>query len=174
MSIVLVVRVLFAVFLFAAVHEYAPLLVVRATDNKANPCFLFHHENAFMCHGEQVDLLDAVASVYIHVAEDDAATCAADDACGVLFADISDNFILEDAPQQYEEREQRDEGPEDLRQGECLEDVLAGGKRYDDEGDSADHHEYAGAEREGDPLEGLEDFRGVAFGVAQKILDEVE
>lgn len=160
--------------LLAAVHVHFPLFVVRAADDESYPRLFLHDDDALPRDGEQVDLLHSVAAVHVDVVEDDASAYGADDVRGVSFADVSDDFILEDAPQQYEEREQRDEGPEDLRQGECLEDVLAGGKRYDDEGDSADHHEYAGAEREGDPLEGLEDFRGVAFGVAQKILDEVE
>ena len=66
-----------------------------------------------MCDGEEVDLLHAVAAFHVHVAEYDAATCAADDACGVPFPKVPDDFVLEDVAQEYERAEQCDDGPEE-------------------------------------------------------------
>lgn len=94
--VILVVRVFHAVFLFATVHEYAPFLVVCVPDYKTYPCLLFYDEDSFLRDGEEVDLLHAVAAFHVHVAEYDAAAYAADDACGVPFSNVPDDFVLED------------------------------------------------------------------------------
>lgn len=96
MPVVLVVRILHRVFLFAPAHDYRPLLVVGAADNQSDVCLLFYDEDAFLGHGDNVDLLYAMASFHIDIPEDGALADGADSVCRVLLADVSDNLILEE------------------------------------------------------------------------------
>ena len=96
MPVILVVRILHRVLLFAPAHDYRPLLVVGAADNQPDVCLLFYDEDAFLCHGDDVDLLYAVAPFRINIPEDDALGDCLDSFCGVFLADVSHNLVLEE------------------------------------------------------------------------------
>lgn len=96
MPVILVVRILHRVLLFAPAHDYCPLLVVGAADNQPDVCLLFYDEDAFLGHGDNVDLLYAVAPLHIDIPEDDALGDCLDSFCGVLLADVSHNLVLEE------------------------------------------------------------------------------
>ena len=96
MPVVLVVRILHRVFLFAPARDYCPLLVVGVADNQPDVCLLFYDEDAFLGHGDNVDLLYAMAPFHIDIPEDCALADGADSVCRVLLADVPDNLVLEE------------------------------------------------------------------------------
>ena len=86
MPVVLVVRILHRVFLFAPARDYRPLLVVSVADNQPDVCLLFYDEDAFLGHGDNVDLLYAMAPFHIDIPEDGALGDCPDSFCGMLFS----------------------------------------------------------------------------------------
>ncbi len=96
MPVILVVRILHRVLLFAPAYDYRPLLVVGAADNQPDVCLLFYDEDAFLGHGDNVDLLYAVAPFHIDIPEDGSLADGADSVCRVLLADVPDNLVLEE------------------------------------------------------------------------------
>ena len=95
MPVILVVRILHRVFLFAPARDYCPLLVVGAADNQPDVCLFLYDEDAFFGYGDDVDLLYAVAPVYIDIPEYGALGDCPDSFRGMLLADVSHNLVLE-------------------------------------------------------------------------------
>ena len=96
MPVILVVRILHRVLLFAPAHDYRPLLIVGAADNQPDVCLLFYDEDAFLGHGDNVDLLYAMAPFHVDIPEDGSLADGADSVCRVLLADVPDNLVLEE------------------------------------------------------------------------------
>lgn len=96
MPVILVVRILHRVFLFAPARDYCPLLVVGAADNQPDVCLLFYDEDAFLGHGDNVDLLYAMAPFHVDIPEDGSLADGADSVCRVLLADVPDNLVLKE------------------------------------------------------------------------------
>lgn len=96
MPVILVVRILHRVFLFAPARDYRPLLVVSVADNQPDVCLLFYDEDAFLGRGDNVDLLYAMAPFHIDIPEDGSLADGADSVCRVLLADVPDNLVLEE------------------------------------------------------------------------------
>ena len=96
MPVVLVVRILHRVFLFASARDYRPLLVVGVADNQPDVCLLFYDEDAFLGHGDNVDLLYAMTPFHIDIPEDGSLADGADSVCRVFLADVPDNLVLEE------------------------------------------------------------------------------
>ena len=96
MPVVLVVRILHRVLLFAPAHDYRPLFIVGAADNQPDVCLLFYNEDAFLGYGDNVNLLYAVAPFRIDIPEDGSLADGADSVCRVFLADVPDNLVLEE------------------------------------------------------------------------------
>ena len=72
------------------------MFVVGVADNQPDVCLLFYDEDSFLGHGDNVDLLYAVAPFHIDIPEDGALADGADSVCCVLLADVPDNLVLEE------------------------------------------------------------------------------
>ena len=96
MPVILVVRIFHRESFLAADHDDLPLLVARIPDDEPDVCLLFYDEDAFLGHGDNVDLLYAMAPFHIDIPEDCALADGADSVCRVLLADVPDNLVLEE------------------------------------------------------------------------------
>lgn len=94
--VVLVVRIFHRESLLAAIQDDLPLFVVGAPHDESDACLFLYDENAFLCHGDDVDLLYAVAPLHIDISEDDALGDDLDSFCGVFLADVSHNLVLKE------------------------------------------------------------------------------
>ena len=83
-------------FLFATIQDDLPLFVVAAPHDEPDACLFLYDENALLCHGDDVDLLYAVAPFRINIPEDNALGDDLDSFCGVFLADVSHNLVLEE------------------------------------------------------------------------------
>ena len=96
MPVILVMRISHCESFLAAIQDDLPLFVVGVTHDEPDACLFLYDENALLCHGDDVDLLYAVAPFRINISEDDALGDCLDSFCGVLFADVSHNLVLKE------------------------------------------------------------------------------
>lgn len=96
MPVILVMRVSHCESLLAAIQDDLPLFIVGAPHDESDASLFLYDENAFLCHGDDVDLLYAVAPFRINIPEDDALGDCLDSFCGVFLADVSHNLVLEE------------------------------------------------------------------------------
>ena len=96
MPVILVMGISHCESFLAAIQDDLPLFVVGAPHDKPDASLFLYDENALLCHGDDVDLLYAVAPLHIDIPEDDAFGDCLDSFCGVLLADVSHDLVLEE------------------------------------------------------------------------------
>lgn len=96
MPVILVMGISHCESFLAAIQDDLPLLVIGAPHDEPDACLFLYDENAFLCHGDNVDLLYAMAPFHIDIPEDGSLADGTDSVCRVFLADVPDNLVLEE------------------------------------------------------------------------------
>ena len=96
MPVILVMGISHCESFLAAIQDDLPLFVVGAPHDEPDACLFLYDENAFLCYGDDVDLLYAMAPFHIDIPEDGSLADGTDSVCRVFLADMPDNLVLKE------------------------------------------------------------------------------
>ena len=96
MPVILVMRIGHCESFLAAIQDDLPLFVVGVPHDEPDACLFLYDENAFLCYGDDVDLLDPVTPIHIDVFKDNPFAYGRDVFCREILADMPDNLVLEE------------------------------------------------------------------------------